>query len=205
MEHKVAQDWSGLARQTQADIDALPAILPNVTDGEVEKWTKIIEFFRSQHIVEDARAGQWIAKPAAKPRPKEAGPQAGTSIDIRHLPLKIQQQSFVAGDFRVEKKPIVQGLVSSRRKGVRSDSPNSGSLKRKHEVLDEGPETISKRQEAVDSRLEAEAQQSEHAAIHAAWAGLTALSALDPEKGKKALKRLEKDVANGLKARASDP
>lgn len=198
MAHKFAQDWSGLARQTRDDIDALPTILTDGSAGAVEMWTKIIEFYQSQHVVYDDRASQWTAKPAANPGPTEAAPQIGTTRDIRHVPPEIQEYSFVAGDFRTKSKPIAQGLASSRRKGVRSDSPNSGPLKRKRELLDKGPETMRKRQEVVDSRLDAAAAHENPDNV-----AIAELFSLNPEKGKRLLTKFAQDVENGLKAHTS--
>jgi hypothetical protein len=204
MAHKFAKDWTGLVHQARDDIEALPTILPDGSAEDVETWTKIIEFYQSQHVVYDDRAGQWTAKPAANPRPTVAEPQIGTTRDIRHLPPEIQEQSFMAGDFRREKKPIVQGLTSSRRRGFRSHSPNSEQLKRWRELLDQEEETMRKRQELVDSRLNAAAHEKpDNVAIHAALKDLANLHSVDPEKGKKVLTKFVQDVGNGLEAHTS--
>lgn len=159
-----------------------------------ERWRNIIGFYLDQHCFQDPYTNEWKAKPTANPGPSEAKPQFGVTRDLRNLPKEIQEQSFVAGDFRNEKKPIVQGLANS---------PDSQPLKRKRELLDEGPETIRKRQEVVDSRLEKAAnEKSESAEIHSVLNNFTKLSSLDPQKGKTLLAKFATEMCDRAREEA---
>ncbi|EXJ87007.1 hypothetical protein A1O3_03964 [Capronia epimyces CBS 606.96] len=210
---KAEQNWEGLAMQADEDVAALPAILPEESDEDLEKWRKIIHLYKAQHVVYDKDADQWAPKRAVKrsasepaPGPSEGAPgsssalpQTGTSRDIRRLPLAIQEQSFLAGNFRAEETPIVQGLVSSQRRGLRSDSTKPGALKRKHELLEDESDTMSKRQEVVDPRLDVATREDEgNAAINEALSAHAELAAVDPQKAGAILKRFKDDCKRGL-------
>ncbi|KAH0829833.1 hypothetical protein FOPE_10866 [Fonsecaea pedrosoi] len=100
------------------------------------------------------------------------------------------------GDFRTEKS-------SPRRNGTRSDSPDSGQLKRKRELLDEGPEEMHKRQEVVDSRPE-DVDHNDHGAANAAFRSYQELSLLSPRKAKNAVEKFARDIGAGLRSYVSD-
>ncbi|OAL28692.1 Rho-GTPase-activating protein 5 [Fonsecaea nubica] len=191
-----AEDWTGLAQQTTFDIANLSTIL-NGSAADEKMWIKIIEFYRDQHIVHDKDAHRWQAKSAAKPETLDSAPQTvSTTRDIRHLPLETKRYSFMMGDFRTEKS-------SPRRNGTRSDSPDSGQLKRKRELLDEGPETMHKRQEVVDSRPE-DADHNDHSAANAAFRSYQELSLLSPRKAKNAADKFARDIGAGLRSYESN-
>ncbi|KAK6384666.1 hypothetical protein LTS17_002229 [Exophiala oligosperma] len=71
---KVKGDWEGLAMQADEDVAALPAILPEASDEELEKWRKMIHIYKDQHVAYDEDAGQWAAKHEVKQGASEAAP-----------------------------------------------------------------------------------------------------------------------------------
>ncbi|OAG34454.1 hypothetical protein AYO21_11406 [Fonsecaea monophora] len=145
-------------------------------------WIKIIESYRHQHIICNKNAQQWQANSTSKPETPDSTPQT--------------RYSFMMGDFRTEKS-------SPRRNGTRSDSPDSGQLKRKRELLDEGPEEMHKRQEVVDSRPE-DVDHNDHGAANAAFRSYQELSLLSPRKAKNAVEKFARDIGAGLRSYVSD-
>lgn len=56
---KVKGDWEGPAMQADEDVAALPAILQEASDEELEKWRKMTHIYKDQHVAYDEDAGQY--------------------------------------------------------------------------------------------------------------------------------------------------
>ena len=62
MLRRTADDWHGLGQQIVQDLEELPKLLPMACIGDLDKWRRLIKFFRDRHV-DQGEDDCWIKRP----------------------------------------------------------------------------------------------------------------------------------------------
>jgi hypothetical protein len=121
-----AADRPTLGHQISQDLEELASILPDGDGQHLDKWRRIICYFRDRHIVL-GETGTWELRPEEKSEVDDVfdNPSRPTS-DLAGLPTRIWQQAFTRGKLR-----DTPSFTVERRTESRSDPTQSQSISRK--------------------------------------------------------------------------
>jgi hypothetical protein len=168
MHLNTAADWPGLGHQISQDLQELESILPDGEGQHIDKWRKIICYFRNRHIVL-GETGTWEQRQEEKSQADDVfdNPSCHTG-DLTSLPTRVWQQAFSRGKLRDAPPSTLQ-----RRNTSRSDPIQSQSISRKGAAM--GPldgEKPTKKQCVTVESVETRTQKRLRAENDAGYEGL---------------------------------